>query len=156
MVRLTCWLPLALGSSSGWHQGGKDGLGGVAGQAVRRVFGEGLWPESATRLFGRPRESLAELAAELADCHDRLIAPHWERIRSVLGALRSPATTSALARRFGVTPGAVSQHLAVLRRSGLVDRQRSGRDRPLRGLRTRARLPGGRRGRLVTAAEAVS
>ena len=45
----------------------------------------------------------------------------------LLGALRSPATTSALARRFGVTPGAVSQHLAVLHRGGLVDRQRSGR-----------------------------
>ena len=42
-------------------------------------------------------------------------------------ALRSPATTSALADRFGVTPGAVSQHLAVLYRGGLVDRQRSGR-----------------------------
>ncbi len=45
----------------------------------------------------------------------------------LLSALRSPATTSALAGRFGVTPGAVSQHLAVLYRGGLVDRQRSGR-----------------------------
>jgi DNA-binding transcriptional ArsR family regulator len=45
----------------------------------------------------------------------------------LLGALRSPATTSALARRFGVTPSAVSQHLAVLHRGGLIDRQRSGR-----------------------------
>jgi DNA-binding transcriptional ArsR family regulator len=45
----------------------------------------------------------------------------------LLGALRSPATTSALARRFGVSPSAVSQHLAVLHRGGLVDRQRSGR-----------------------------
>ncbi len=45
----------------------------------------------------------------------------------LLIALRSPATTSALAGRFGVTPGAVSQHLAVLHRGGLVDRQRSGR-----------------------------
>ena len=46
----------------------------------------------------------------------------------LLAALGSPATTSALAlRRFGVTPGAVSQHLAVLHRGGLVDRRRSGR-----------------------------
>jgi DNA-binding transcriptional ArsR family regulator len=45
----------------------------------------------------------------------------------LLGALRSPATTSALARRFGVTPSAVSQHLTVLHRGGLVDRQRRGR-----------------------------
>ena len=224
--------------------------------SLRRVFGDGPWPESATGLFERPRESFAEIAAELADCHDRLIVPHWERIRSVLdadvayhagllagggarslfsdlhpdlrwsgdrlfladaedgtdgqimlgpdglvlmpsvfiwpewsvkratstqttlvypargsaavwaeglaaagldaadlgarapddteglsavesllgmsrarllGALRSPATTTALARRLGVTPGAVSQHLAVLHRGGLVDRQRRGR-----------------------------
>jgi DNA-binding transcriptional ArsR family regulator len=228
--------------------------------SLRRVFGDGPWPGSATDLFERPRESLAEIAAELAECHDRLIVPHWERIRSVLeadiayhagllagggarslfgglhpdlrwsegklfladteldvdaeitlgpdglvllpsvfigpqwsikratstqttlmypargaatvweggpgtavfgacgvfgvfgvapgwtgddleavesllgaprarmlSALRSPATTSALARRFGVTPSAISQHLAVLHRSGLVDRQRSGR-----------------------------
>jgi DNA-binding transcriptional ArsR family regulator len=213
-------------------------------EAVRaslcRVFGDHPWPDSATELFARPAESLAEIAAELAECHDRLVGPHWERIRPVLeadiayragllagggarslfsdlhpdlrwsggtltltdsdegpsrfrvmlgpdgvvlmpsvfnwplvsvskatssqttllypargtatvweagvaaapdaveellgpararllGALRSPATTSALALRFGVTPSAVSQHLAVLHRSGLVERERSGR-----------------------------
>ncbi len=212
--------------------------------SLRRVFGAGPWPDTAKDLFERPRESLAEIAAELAECHDRLIIPHWERMRSVLdadiahhagllasggarslfselhpglrwtegklvmtdaedgldrqvtlgpdglvlvpsvfiwpdwsvkkststqttllypargvarvwddlrgssgrpgdlaavesllgaprtrllSALRSPATTSALAGRFGVTAGAVSQHLAVLYRGGLVDRQRSGR-----------------------------
>jgi DNA-binding transcriptional ArsR family regulator len=208
--------------------------------SLRRVFGDHPWPDSATELFERPAESLAEIAAELAECHDRLVRPHWERIQPVLeadiayragllagggarslfsdlhpdlrwsggtltladaeegpsrfrvmlgpdgvvlmpsvfnwpqvsvskatssqttllypargtatvweggvaaapdaveellgpararllGALRSPATTSALALRFGVTPSAVSQHLAVLHRSGLVDRERSGR-----------------------------
>ncbi|HWN01250.1 MAG TPA: helix-turn-helix domain-containing protein, partial [Streptosporangiaceae bacterium] len=39
----------------------------------------------------------------------------------------SPATTTALARSLGVTPSAVSQHLAVLHRGGLVDKRRSGR-----------------------------
>jgi DNA-binding transcriptional ArsR family regulator len=48
------------------------------------------------------------------------------RVR-LLNALRSPATTTALARRLGVTPSAVSQHLAVLYRGGLVDKRRSGR-----------------------------
>lgn len=213
-------------------------------EAVRasllRVFGDRQWPDSATELFQRPTESLAEIAAELAECHERLVMPHWERIRPVLdadivyraglladggarslfsdlhpdlrwsqgtltinetdegpsvsrvmlgpdgvvlmpsvfnwplvsyskatssqtallypargtatvwedsvtaasgaveellgpararllGALRSPATTSALALRFGVTPSAISQHLGVLHRSGLVERQRSGR-----------------------------
>ena len=215
--------------------------------SLRNVFGDGEWPQAATDLYERPRETLAEIAAEVAACHDRLIAPHWERLRSVLdadiayrggmlaaggarslfsdlhpnvrwsagrlfladaetweseseaqvplapdglvlmpsvfiwpdwsvsratstqttllypargaatvwqadadrdsastglgaveallgaprarllGALRSPATTSALADRFGVTPSAVSQHLAVLHRGGLIDRQRSGR-----------------------------
>jgi len=217
--------------------------------SLRNVFGDGEWPEVATDLFERPQETLAEISAEVAECHDRLIAPHWERLRSVLdadvayrgamlaaggarslfadlhpnvrwsagrlllsdsetweseaeaqvtlgsdglvlmpsvfiwpewsvsratstqstllypargaatvwqadagsgsgsasaelgaveallgaprarllGALRSPATTSALARRFEVTPSAVSQHLAVLHRGGLIDRQRSGR-----------------------------
>jgi hypothetical protein len=48
--------------------------------------GDGPWPESATELFERPQESFAEIAAELADCHDRFIGPHWERIRSVFDA----------------------------------------------------------------------
>ena len=208
--------------------------------SLRRVFGDHPWPDSATELFQRPTESLAEIAAELAECHERLVMPWWERIHPVLeadiayragllanggarslfsdlhpdlrwsqgtltindtdegrsvfrvmlgpdgvvlmpsvfnwplvsytkatssqtmllypargtatvwedgvstvsgaleellgpararmlGALRSPATTSALALRFGVTPSAVSQHLAVLHRSGLVERERSGR-----------------------------
>ena len=57
------------------------------------------------------------------------ISPLCETLKRarLLGALRSPATTSALARRFGVTPSAVSQHLTVLHRSGLIDRQRRGR-----------------------------
>ena len=214
--------------------------------SLRRVFGDHPWPDTATELFERPRESLAEIAAELAECHERLVKPHWERISPVLeadiayragllagggarslfsdlhpdvrwsqgtltindtdegppggrvmlgpdgvvlmpsvfnwpevsyskatssqttllypargtateweddacavaasgaasgaveellgpararllDALRSPATTSALALRFGVTPSAISQHLAVLHRGGLVDRQRNGR-----------------------------
>jgi DNA-binding transcriptional ArsR family regulator len=209
--------------------------------SLRRVFGDHPWPDSATELFERPAESLAEIAAELGEFHQRLITPHWERIRAVceadiayrsgllanggarslfgdlhpdlnwsggtltlsntdqapsvfqvmlgpdgvvlmpsvfnwpevsisqrtssqttllypargtatvwqdetcaagspavaellgaprarlLAALRSPATTTALAQVLGVTPSAVSQHLAVLHRGGLVDRRRSGR-----------------------------
>ncbi len=46
----------------------------------------------------------------------------------LLSALRSPATTTDLARTLGVTPSAVSQHLTVLRDSGLVARERVGRE----------------------------
>ncbi|MGW3344890.1 DUF5937 family protein [Nonomuraea rubra] len=50
------------------------------------------------------------------------------RVRAgLLEALRSPATTTDLARALGVTPSAVSQHLRVLRASGLVTSERSGR-----------------------------
>lgn len=51
------------------------------------------------------------------------------RVRTeLLETLRSPATTGDLARTFGVTPSAVSQHLRVLRESGLIARERSGRN----------------------------
>ncbi|MEV5571631.1 ArsR family transcriptional regulator [Spirillospora sp. NPDC052269] len=46
---------------------------------------------------------------------------------TLLACLDGPATTTDLARRLGVTPGAVSQHLAVLRDAGLVTRSRAGR-----------------------------
>jgi DNA-binding transcriptional ArsR family regulator len=126
--------------------------------SLHRVWVGHPWPESAKELAAQPRESLAEIAAEIDECYRRLIAPRgaatvWEggawagsasagegggreeaaeallgapRVR-LLAALRSPATTTALARRLGVTPSAVSQHLAVLHRGGLVDKRRSGR-----------------------------
>ncbi|MER5596497.1 DUF5937 family protein [Streptomyces sp. NPDC002265] len=58
--------------------------------------------EALVRLLGRPRARLLRLLAE-------------------------PASTTELAHRLGVTPGAVSQHLAVLYDAGLLSRTRSGR-----------------------------
>ena len=43
---------------------------------------------------------------------------------SILTTLAEPATTTALARRMRLTPGAISQHLSVLNASGLVSRTR--------------------------------
>ena len=83
--------------------GGRDGVGSRPGWSrPGRGRPGGREPADIEALLGAPRARL-------------------------LGALRSPATTTALARRLGVTPSAVSQHLAVLHRGGLVDRQRSGR-----------------------------
>jgi DNA-binding transcriptional ArsR family regulator len=59
-------------------------------------------PGSTVRLLGRPRAQLLE-------------------------ALRSPATTTDLARALGVSASAVSQHLRVLKDSGLVAADRNGR-----------------------------
>ncbi|MGP3974902.1 DUF5937 family protein [Streptomyces sp. 8N114] len=46
----------------------------------------------------------------------------------ILVALSQAATTSILARRLSMTPGAVSQHLKVLCACGLITRKRSGRE----------------------------
>ncbi len=46
---------------------------------------------------------------------------------AVLTALAEPCSTTALARRLSITPGAVSQHLSVLLDAGMVTRSRVGR-----------------------------
>jgi DNA-binding transcriptional ArsR family regulator len=45
----------------------------------------------------------------------------------LLAALSAPRSTTELARLLGLSPGGVSQHLGVLRRSGLVEGDRHGR-----------------------------
>ncbi len=52
--------------------------------SLRRVFEDGPWPQSATELF--ENLDFGQITSELRLCHDRLIAPHWERIRAVLDA----------------------------------------------------------------------
>jgi DNA-binding transcriptional ArsR family regulator len=73
---------------------------------------------SATVWYGTEHQDASGTVAEnlLGSSRARLLA-----------AVRSPATTTGLARQLGVTPGAVSQQLAFLHRGGLVDRHRSGR-----------------------------
>ncbi|MEU5434606.1 DUF5937 family protein [Streptomyces sp. NPDC020719] len=46
---------------------------------------------------------------------------------ALLASLDGPASTTELARRLAVTPSAVSHHLSVLHRTGLVSRARAGR-----------------------------
>lgn len=63
-----------------------------------------------------------------ADPDDDALATLIGRRRArVLRELDRPAATLQLARRLGVGPGAVSDHLSVLRRAGLVTRRREGR-----------------------------
>ena len=45
----------------------------------------------------------------------------------LLAALAAPASTTDLARRLGMTPGGVSQHLGALKAAGLVSGRREGR-----------------------------
>ena len=58
---------------------------------------------------------------------DALAALIGRRRAALLVALAGPASTTELARRLSVTPGAVSQHLGVLRACGLVTGRRVGR-----------------------------
>jgi len=63
-----------------------------------------------------------------ADPDDDALATLIGRRRArILRELDRPAATLQLARRLGVGPGAVSDHLSVLRRAGLVTRRREGR-----------------------------
>ncbi|MCQ0004429.1 ArsR/SmtB family transcription factor [Actinomadura madurae] len=61
------------------------------------------------------------------DRADALAALIGRRRAELLTALATPASTTDLARRAGVTAGAVSQHLGVLRACGLVSGHRLGR-----------------------------
>ncbi|MFD0573635.1 ArsR/SmtB family transcription factor [Kitasatospora gansuensis] len=63
-----------------------------------------------------------------ADPSPHALAAVIGRSRAVLLAeLDTPASTTDLARRTGITAGGVSQHLTALRAAGLVDAHRSGR-----------------------------
>ena len=56
------------------------------------------------------------------------LSPVLGRTRaSMLVALAAPVSTTELARRLSVTPGAISQHLTALRAAGLVTSRREGR-----------------------------
>jgi DNA-binding transcriptional ArsR family regulator len=92
------------------------------------------WPDLSVKLHTSSQTALrypARAAAtvwELPDPGNGAVAELIGKPRArLLGLLRSPATPTVLARLVGVSPAAISQHLAVLRRTGLVDRSRSGR-----------------------------
>ncbi len=65
---------------------------------------------------GPPSAAAPILAALLGGSRARLLAD-----------LDEPSSTTELARRHGLSPGSVSQHLQVLHRAGLLRRSRAGR-----------------------------
>ncbi|MET9498059.1 DUF5937 family protein [Streptomyces sp. NPDC006552] len=73
----------------------------------------------------RGRATISETPPPVSDeALARLLGPARARI---LHLLADPASTTELAHRLAVTPGAVSQHLAILYDAGLLLRTRSGR-----------------------------
>jgi Helix-turn-helix domain/Family of unknown function (DUF5937) len=74
-----------------------------------------------------PPPGIADLWTPDAQRDDPLEALLGRRRAQVLLELDRPAATLELARRLGVSPGSVSDHLTTLRRAGLVTRHREGR-----------------------------
>lgn len=125
-----------------WRDGGIDllrmrtretvALGGHGLLLVPSVFvwpgvaahTEEPWP--ATLIY--PARGISALWETAPPAPPGALADLLGRTRArILLALGEPAGTTQLARALGVAPGPVGDHLAVLRRAGLLDRTRSGR-----------------------------
>ncbi|MFI9640494.1 ArsR/SmtB family transcription factor [Micromonospora sp. NPDC051925] len=85
-----------------------------------------LPPDQSMVVYPQPDASRLWAASEGADANP--LAALIGSVRAeILETLHQPRSTSDLAAEIGVTPGAVSQHLTVLRRAGLVNNRRAGR-----------------------------
>lgn len=93
------------------------------------------WPHATTTLRPTGPACMRYPARGIATLWELPVRQPTSALRELLGttragillALAEPSDTPTLARRLGVTPGAVSQHLRVLRNAGLVRTQRDGR-----------------------------
>jgi DNA-binding transcriptional ArsR family regulator len=87
-----------------------------------------MWDDPWQPTLAYPPRGLATLWESEAPRPDQALAELVGGSKAaILQALEIPMTTTDLAARVGVTPGAVSQQLAQLRRAGIVDAHRSGR-----------------------------
>ncbi|MEW2086439.1 winged helix-turn-helix domain-containing protein [Streptomyces sp. NPDC005283] len=75
-----------------------------------------------------PPRGIGTLWEQRPPPHSHALAGVLGRTRALLLAeLAAPASTTDLARRIGLSPGGVSQHLTALRTAGLVSAHRTGR-----------------------------
>ncbi len=103
------------------------------GQGLVLVPSAFCWPEVLTMLppyqptVIYPMSGVAALWETTPAPPADALAALMGRVRAaVLRAVATPVSTSDLAGRLGVTPGAISQHLTVLRDCGLVVSRRAG------------------------------
>jgi DNA-binding transcriptional ArsR family regulator len=97
-----------------------------------------IWPGTTVKGYSSSQTTLRYPARGTAAVWEHSLLPvaDHQALRDLLGAprarllamLRCPASTTALARSLNVSPSAISQHLAVLGRCGIVYRTRSGRE----------------------------
>lgn len=111
-----------------------DHAGVLSGEGLLLVPGAMCWPtvrkmiEPYQPTITYPARGIATLWETGAPpAHDALAALLGRTRAELLVALAEPTSTTALARRLSITPGAVSQHLSVLLDSGLAARSRVGR-----------------------------
>jgi DNA-binding transcriptional ArsR family regulator len=88
------------------------------------IFTDPPWP----RAIVYPARGIAALWEPRPSAPPDALASLLGRSRArLLVALAEPASTTQLAKSLGLAPGAVGDHLAVLRDAGLASRARSGR-----------------------------
>ncbi|MFI9326817.1 helix-turn-helix domain-containing protein [Kitasatospora sp. NPDC052868] len=93
---------------------------------------------------GKATMSEGLTAAHRAEPHGPLAGLIGAPRARLLVLLATPASTTELAHRLGVTPGAVSRHLGALAAAGLLDRARHGRSVLYRRSRLGDELAAGR------------
>jgi DNA-binding transcriptional ArsR family regulator len=107
----------------------------LAGRGLLLAPSVFIWPHIASVVvppwqptLRYPPRGVATLWEQRQEVTPAALARVLGRSRALLlTALDSPASTAALARATGLTPGGVSQHLTALRDAGLVSAHRSGR-----------------------------
>ncbi|MFF5259602.1 DUF5937 family protein [Actinomadura viridis] len=107
-------------------------LGGRGLLLIPAVF---LWPRVAAHTAPTWPHALIYPARGIAALWETTARPEPGALAGLLGrtrarvllALEEPAGTTQLARALGIAVGAAGDHLAVLRRAGLLDRARAGR-----------------------------
>jgi DNA-binding transcriptional ArsR family regulator len=112
-----------------------DHAGSVGGEGLVLVPSAFNWLDVAIMyepyqpMLSYPARGIGTLWSSGAPCTPGALSALIGRSRArILTALEDLASTTALARRLELTPGAVSQHLAVLSDGGLVTRRRLGRE----------------------------
>ena len=108
----------------------------LLGRGLLMVPSAFYWPRVAVVTDPAWQPSLTYPPRGVATLWDPAEATGPEGLRALLGATRAallaqldaPRSTAELARRVGVTPGAVSQHLGKLRGAGVVTSSRQGRE----------------------------
>ncbi|GAA2389941.1 ArsR/SmtB family transcription factor [Nonomuraea africana] len=113
-----------------WRRSGP--LGGDGLILIPSVF---HWPD--TTVMAEPYQpNLVYPVPGVGTVWSQGVVPTTDALDSLIGRTRArilvtlsdAATTTILARRLSMAPGAISQHLKVLRESGLVTQRRSGRE----------------------------